>query len=390
MSYALEGPKWGSASRGTTATITWSFADADVTSALSATYGGYPALNGGLGADYRNSVRGAFSLWSAVTGVTFLEEPDKAASDLRVGQANIDGNGPVVGLTQYWYSGSIMLKGAVQFDADAFADPQSFYTVALHEIGHAIGLDHSSSPSDVMYPAINTQNLGGLSIDDMAGARVLYASGITIQGTAVADLLSGGAGDDLIFGEQSADTINAGAGNNIVVGGLDSTDGADVISAGLGNDLIYGNGGDDRIASPGGHDIVVGGFGSDDISLGAGNDIIYGNQGNDVINAGDGNNLIYGGRGDDVIVAGSGNDVIYGGEGVDSLTGGAGADRYVFDMNSGAAAIYGFNKAEGDILDVSGQRATLLSSGADDVVIGLHAGSTVHLAGVSTSSWLSS
>lgn len=390
MPYALEGAKWGTGTRGTTATVIWSFADAELTSELSASFGSYPTLNGGISAGYRNSVRSAFSLWSAVTGVTFIEKADSAVNDLRVGQANIDGDGPIAGLARYWFSGAMMEKATIQFDADAFLDPQGFYAVALHEIGHAIGLGHSPSPSDLMYPSISTQNLSGLSIDDMTGARVIYASGVTLQGTPVADLLTGGDGDDLIFGKEGGDTISAGAGNNIVVGGLDSADGADVISAGLGNDLIYGNGGNDTIDSFGGNDIAVGGFGSDVITLGAGNDIVYGNQGNDLINAGDGNNLIFGGMGDDVILAGSGNDIIYAGEGGNSLTGGGGADRYMFDLNGGAAVIYGFSRAEGDILDFGGQRRTVISRGDEDVLIGFGAGSTIHLAGVSTSSWLSS
>ena len=48
-----------------------------------------------------------------------------------------------------------------------------FLTVALHEVGHALGLGHSNNPAAVMYP----QYTGGkrtLHMDDIAGIRMIY------------------------------------------------------------------------------------------------------------------------------------------------------------------------------------------------------------------------
>jgi Ca2+-binding RTX toxin-like protein len=381
MTYALEGPKWGSSVRGTSASITWSFADQNLTSSLAPSYSGYPSLTGSIGADFRDVVRSAFSLWSAVTGVSFVESSDQATNNLRVGEAYIDGNGSTLATTTYWYNGQTFLKAVVDFDTDAFANTQQLFAVSLHEIGHAIGLDHSSSPQDLMYPYLGPQNQNGLSIDDMTGARALYTSGLTLQGTSSNDLLNGDSGDDLIFGKEGADTIDAGGGNNIVVGGVDSADGADLIRAGSGNDLIYGNGGDDTISSSGGNDIVVGGYGNDSIVLGAGSDIVYGNQGNDFINAGDGNNLVIGGFGDDYLVTGAGNDIIYGNEGNDTLSGGNGADRYVFYPGDGNDLILGFSSIQGDALDLQGQTYSVSQDAQNFAVLNLSGGGTVTLAG---------
>ncbi|MGA0332512.1 MAG: matrixin family metalloprotease [Kiritimatiellia bacterium] len=48
------------------------------------------------------------------------------------------------------------------------------FSVALHEIGHALGLDHSSDPNAVMYAYY--QRVSDLRSDDIAGIRALYAS----------------------------------------------------------------------------------------------------------------------------------------------------------------------------------------------------------------------
>ncbi|EKQ10421.1 putative Zn-dependent protease [Lacticaseibacillus casei A2-362] len=44
----------------------------------------------------------------------------------------------------------------------------------MHELGHALGLDHSQSKASVMYPI--TQGVSQLSAGDIAGLKAIYGS----------------------------------------------------------------------------------------------------------------------------------------------------------------------------------------------------------------------
>eukprot|EP01047_Picozoa_sp_COSAG01_P050540 COSAG01_NODE_5121_length_4471_cov_8.084629_3_plen_74_part_00 len=68
-------------------------------------------------------------------------------------------------------------RAAEEAGGDSFwADASifSFYVVALHEVGHVIGLHHSDEASDVMSPYYVKGQMT-LSANDVARARALYA-----------------------------------------------------------------------------------------------------------------------------------------------------------------------------------------------------------------------
>ncbi|QTP55296.1 retention module-containing protein [Billgrantia sulfidoxydans] len=88
--------------------------------------------------------------------------------------------------------------------------------------------------------------------------------------------------------------------------------------------------------------------------------------GNDFLDGGSGDDVLIGGAGDDVLIGGAGDDALIGGAGDDTLLGGLGADTFAWKLGDqgeeGSAAVdtvEDFSLAQGDSLDLS----ELLSDG---------------------------
>ncbi|MBI2717367.1 MAG: hypothetical protein HYX36_01190, partial [Rhizobiales bacterium] len=118
-----------------------------------------------------------------------------------------------------------------------------------------------------------------------------------------------------------------------------------------GDDVLYGTTASENILGLGGNDTIYGQGGTD---------VLSGGDGNDTLKGGDGNDTLNGGNGNDTLSGGAGADVLTGGLGADRLNGGLGADTFVFDSLTSSLpgsgnydAIYDFNHAEGDRIDLS-------------------------------------
>ncbi|MBX9930154.1 MAG: matrixin family metalloprotease [Methylobacterium sp.] len=137
---------------------------------------------------FTSDIANAFLSWSTYANISFQRVAPGAGAEITFSNASIDGASNVLA----WASTSYTLgrdpeyvRGSVRFDADegwrvSGNDVQSargvdFYLVALHEIGHAIGIDHSTAAKMVMNPTINT-NLYGLTQHDIQAAQAVYGS----------------------------------------------------------------------------------------------------------------------------------------------------------------------------------------------------------------------
>ncbi|XP_022133614.1 metalloendoproteinase 2-MMP-like [Momordica charantia] len=158
--YEFSGPKWPPSKYN----LTYAF------------LGNYPS-------DKINPVALDFDQWAANSGFTFSQVPNNTQSDLTISFQRLDhgDNSPFDGPGGVLAHAYDPEDGRFHFDADdsfvvgAVADSFDVETVAVHEIGHLLGLDHSLVQEAVMYEFITSGATNrDLHPDDIAGIKALY------------------------------------------------------------------------------------------------------------------------------------------------------------------------------------------------------------------------
>ena len=188
--YAFEGAKWvlAPAANGQ-GDITWSFAVAN---------GGAP-FSSALGPGAKAVAEAAVARWQAASGLHFVQVADSPLhpADIRIGYAML-ASGNEIGLTVWHAAHGVFLPGTMIELQDPNAvklinshgsityagTPTTLLQVILHEIGHALGLAHSTDPLAVMYPTLGFANQK-LDATDVAGIKALYPGQIGAGGGSI-------------------------------------------------------------------------------------------------------------------------------------------------------------------------------------------------------------
>lgn len=140
----------------------------------------------------RQAIRDAFALWAAQTNLVFVESCAANADIVISWQSGdhgdgfpFDGAGGVLAHTFYPPpSGPGTLPGDMHIDdaetwtlstRSGTAQPIDLVSVAAHEIGHALGLAHSTVDGALMYPYYNGSHRY-LAQDDINGIRAIYGA----------------------------------------------------------------------------------------------------------------------------------------------------------------------------------------------------------------------
>ena len=246
--------------------------------------------------------------------------------------------------------------------------------------------------------------------DTLLGIESIIGSNMndTIRGAA---FVSGGLGDDLIFGAAGANVLSGGDGGDTINGqlandSLSGGNGNDVLGGSLGDDTLRGGANDDRLEGDLGNDILDGGSGLNDearfyfangdagqrvsvdlvaglalIGTGAERDTLIGIEHllgsvfDDTMLGDDVANRIDGDEGNDVISGRDGADTLFGRGGRDTIDGGAGADSILGldnnDLLAGGADNDTIDGGDGDD-QLTGDTGSdsLLGGAGNDILIG--------------------
>jgi hypothetical protein len=209
--YVLEGPKWGVSGLGTAGgTVTW-------------------AIDSTTPAFFLSDLAAAFADWSSHANIQFQEVASTASAQIDFSMGAIDGLDNTLGETSYSYSGSTFNLANIEFDSGegwhvagsqvVSNDNVDLFDVALHEIGHSLGLGHYNAAPAIMNAFLNPA-VTDLAQSDIDGIQAIY--GVNEPVTAAALSFGGPAPDvnadgksDIAFRSDTGDVAiweNIGGG----------------------------------------------------------------------------------------------------------------------------------------------------------------------------------
>jgi serralysin len=192
---------------GTPATITWSIvpdgttaisntdtndmAPSNLISFMNSNFGGSSGQTNLTLQPWFHILSDAFGRWSQLGGLNFVYEPhDDGAlhpgdnndgvlgvrGDIRLAGANVDGTGTVLAFTYLPEGGSDMVidTSETNFLKNSSTNFINYRNTLMHEIGHALGVLHVSTTTDLlMEPTINT-SFDGPQLDEVRAVQFFF------------------------------------------------------------------------------------------------------------------------------------------------------------------------------------------------------------------------
>ncbi|MEZ5769543.1 MAG: M10 family metallopeptidase C-terminal domain-containing protein [Paracoccaceae bacterium] len=284
-----------------------------------------------------------------------------------------------------WEDGSFYsYDGFATFDKTL--DLTENFNLILHELGHALGLEHtfdgvaldaaydSNHYSVMSYTADpeSGENNDAMMIYDLLALQNIW--GAAAYNTGDDSYTGPRTGNvDTIWDTGGIDTFDASARDTAVLldlrEGTFSTFGSyeDVaIAFGVTIENALGGSGDDALIGNAADNLLVGNDGNDLIRGRAGADTLKGGKGRDALMGGSDSDLLRGGLGRDMLEGGDGDDVLEGGRGIDKLWGDGSADTFCFTVGADTDVVRDFEPGVDAIAVIGlGTRAQVLAAASE-------------------------
>jgi len=225
-------------------------------------------------------------------------------------------------------AGADVMYGGVGYDVADYSDRLDNLVISLDNVANDGGLfegDNVRSDIDTVIGGAGNDILTGNNADN---ALFGNAGNDVMRGLGGNDFLYGGAGVDMVTYSERITGVKVtldgiandgtpGLSRTGFLGELDNVF-AEKVVGGAGNDILVGDNDGNELSGLGGNDSLSGGYG---------NDTLNGGGGNDTLNGGFGADKLYGSDGDDQFFAADyWVDNLYGGAGNDTATADAGLD----------------------------------------------------------------
>ncbi|NJL70544.1 MAG: cadherin-like domain-containing protein [Candidatus Competibacteraceae bacterium] len=265
--------------------------------------------------------------------------------------------------------GQVDVWSLTVYGAEATDDDTYIYTVDFGSLTSDADLDRRVLSDGAGHDVINASPIFDDAVLDLHAGSTSQLAGnnLTISAETIIEDAYLGDGDDRVTGNDIANVLSGGRGNDVLEGcaGADTLDGCEGIdaasyessAAGVTIDLSSGiaSGGDaegdtllniECVVGSSFADLLTGDATDNILAANAGDDALFGGEGNDTLDGGVGVDNLRGGDGDDILIGGGGNDEIDGGGGIDTACFAGLWSDYLISITAGILTVVGFGEID--------------------------------------------